>query len=170
VKASAPRFFRPPWVRALLLSCAPSSTVAAQGIITTLAGTEWGFQGHERLGTGEPLGLLGGAAEDRDGNILLADLYNHVILKLDEPGFIWVVGSGLVGDHREGAPARVVNEVKVTIGGLEAQVQFAGSTPGLAGLYQVNAVVSQGVTPGNEVPVVLTVAGQQSPPVTMAVK
>jgi uncharacterized protein (TIGR03437 family) len=39
--------------------------------------------------------------------------------------------------------------VKVTIGGQDAVVQYAGSSPGsIAGLLQVNAVVPQGVGPG----------------------
>lgn len=63
-----------------------------------------------------------------------------------------------------------VNPVTLTIGGIPAQVAFAGLTPGQTGLYQVNAVVPQGVTPGNQVQVVMTAAGQQSAPVTIAVK
>jgi uncharacterized protein (TIGR03437 family) len=68
-------------------------------------------------------------------------------------------------------PAAVtVNPVTVTIGGKTAEVKFAGLTPGYAGLYQVNAVIPPDVTPGDTVPVTLQVAGQTSPPVTMAVK
>lgn len=63
-----------------------------------------------------------------------------------------------------------VNPVSVTIGGQEAQVIFAGLAPGFAGLYQVNAIVPPGINASNEAPVSLTVAGQASPPVTMAVR
>jgi uncharacterized protein (TIGR03437 family) len=73
-----------------------------------------------------------------------------------------------------------VNPVTVTIGGIEATVDFAGLafnvgpqevvTTGLAGLYQINAVVPNGIVPGNDVPVRITVAGQTSPPVTMSVQ
>jgi uncharacterized protein (TIGR03437 family) len=66
--------------------------------------------------------------------------------------------------------SRTTNPVTVTIGGQPAVVQFAGLTPGFAGLYQVNALVPDGASSGNTVPVVLEVAGQASPPVTMAVK
>ncbi len=66
--------------------------------------------------------------------------------------------------------ARTVDEVTVTIGGVSAQVDFSGLAPNFAGLYQVNAVVPAGVTPGNDVPVVLSVAGQSSPTVTIAVQ
>ena len=63
-----------------------------------------------------------------------------------------------------------MNPVTLTIGGVNAQVQFAGLAPFFTGLYQVNAVVPNGVQPGNAVPVVLNVAGQSSTPVTMAVQ
>jgi adhesin/invasin len=77
---------------------------------------------------------------------------------------------------RTGEPApvsplsRATNAVTVTSSGRPAQVQFAGLTPGFVGLYQVNAVVPAGVTPSEVLPVVLTVAGQPSPPVTIAVQ
>ncbi len=62
------------------------------------------------------------------------------------------------------------NPVTLTIGGQEAPVLFAGLAPGFAGLYQVNALVPAGVEKGPEVPVVLTLAGQPSPPVTLPVQ
>jgi uncharacterized protein (TIGR03437 family) len=74
----------------------------------------------------------------------------------------------------EGAPppssplSNTLNPVTVTIGGQDAPVSFSGLTPGFPGLYQVNAVVPAGV-PGAAVPVVISVAGQTSPPVTMAI-
>lgn len=66
-------------------------------------------------------------------------------------------------------PAKVVNDVKVSIGGVDAPVQFAGLTPGLVGVYQVNAVVPS-VAAGNQVPVVISAAGQRSLAVTIAVR
>jgi adhesin/invasin len=63
-----------------------------------------------------------------------------------------------------------VNAVTGTIGGQNAQILFAGLTPGFTGLYQVNMVVPGGVTPGDTVPLVLMAAGQVSQAVTMAVK
>ena len=64
----------------------------------------------------------------------------------------------------------VQNSVTVTVGGLNATVQFAGLTPGLSGLYQINAVVPEGVVPGAAVPVVIASAGSSSEPVTIAVR
>lgn len=57
----------------------------------------------------------------------------------------------------------------LTIGGQNARVDFAGLAPGYSGLYQINAAVPAGVH-GNALPVILTVGGQSSPVVTMAVQ
>lgn len=66
--------------------------------------------------------------------------------------------------------SNTVNPVTVTIGSQNAQVLFGGLAPGFAGLYQVNVIVPSGITPGNSVPLVLTVAGQSSAPVTIAIQ
>lgn len=66
--------------------------------------------------------------------------------------------------------ARTVNPVSLTIGGVAAQVFFAGLTPNFAGLFQVNALVPDGIAAGDAVPVVLTAAGVSSVPVTMAIR
>jgi uncharacterized protein (TIGR03437 family) len=63
-----------------------------------------------------------------------------------------------------------VNSVTMTVGGVNAPVFFAGLAPGFVGLYQVNATMPTGVTPGDAVVVVLIVGGQSSPPVTMSVR
>jgi uncharacterized protein (TIGR03437 family) len=43
----------------------------------------------------------------------------------------------------------------VDIGGMPAAVLFSGIAPGNAGLYQINIVVPDGVTPSDDVPVVV---------------
>ncbi len=54
--------------------------------------------------------------------------------------------------------------VRVTIGGVDATVQYAGGAPGLvAGVMQVNVVVPPQVLPGQAAPVVLSVGGISSP-------
>jgi uncharacterized protein (TIGR03437 family) len=63
-----------------------------------------------------------------------------------------------------------VNPVTVKMGDQQAGVDFAGLAPGFAGLYQVNARVPSGLTPGNDVPLQVSVAGQQSTPVMIAVR
>ena len=61
--------------------------------------------------------------------------------------------------------------VSVTIGGVRAEVLYAGGAPNLiAGVFQVNARVPEGLAPGAQ-PVVLTVGAASSQPgVTVAVK
>jgi uncharacterized protein (TIGR03437 family) len=60
--------------------------------------------------------------------------------------------------------------VTVTIGGVNAPlVLFAGLAPGFTGLYQVNVVVPDGVTPGAAVPVIISAADRPGPAVTIAV-
>ncbi len=70
----------------------------------------------------------------------------------------------------ESPPAVVQQRVTVTIGGVDALVTFAGLAPGFTGVYQVNAQAPEGLKPGDAVTVVITAGGQQSPPVTMAMR
>jgi len=74
------------------------------------------------------------------------------------------------GNAGPGSPlAKVLNPVTATVGGQNANVAFAGLAPQLT-VYQINLVVPAGVTPGSDVPIVLTQAGLQSVPVTVAIK
>jgi uncharacterized protein (TIGR03437 family) len=66
--------------------------------------------------------------------------------------------------------AKASNTVTVTIGNQPAQVSFAGLTPTFAGLYQVNVLVPPGITPGPDVPVVLTQGQLSGPPVTIPIQ
>ncbi len=74
------------------------------------------------------------------------------------------------GDPAPYPSPSTVNPVSVSIGGQDAQVQFAGLTPGSAGVYQVYATVPGGVSVGSAVPVTISVAGQTSNTVTMAIQ
>ena len=63
-----------------------------------------------------------------------------------------------------------ISQPSVTIGGKTGIVLFSGLAPGVAGLYQVDVQIPQGVTPGDAVPLVLTILGVQSNTVTIAVQ
>ena len=68
------------------------------------------------------------------------------------------------------ALSHTVNTTTVKLEGQPAQVLFSGLAPGFAGLYQVNVMVPSGITPGANAPVILTVGGISSSPVTVAIK
>jgi uncharacterized protein (TIGR03437 family) len=67
-------------------------------------------------------------------------------------------------------PANTLITPTVTIGGTAAQVIFSGLSPGSVALYQIDAIVPAGITPGSQTPVVVSVAGQAGPAVTIAVE
>jgi uncharacterized protein (TIGR03437 family) len=90
---------------------------------------------------------------------------------------IFCTGLGpVVNQPATGAPsprnplAWTTAQPTVTIGGATARLQFYGLTPDAVGLYQVNAVVPQGVAKGSAVPVVISIGGVQSNTVTIAVQ
>jgi len=66
--------------------------------------------------------------------------------------------------------AFTVAQPTVTLGGKNAVVQFSGLAPGFVGLWQINAVISADVTPGNAVSLSISAAGQTSNSVTIAVQ
>ena len=68
--------------------------------------------------------------------------------------------------------ATLGQKVAVRIGGAPAQVLYQGAAPGIVqGVLQINAVVPTGITPGDTVPIELTIAGVTSPAgVTLAVR
>ncbi len=66
--------------------------------------------------------------------------------------------------------ASTVNPVTLTVGGQTATVIFAGLTPTLVGLYQINFRVPQGAGTGDQVPVVVSTGGQTSGAVNLSVR
>jgi uncharacterized protein (TIGR03437 family) len=66
--------------------------------------------------------------------------------------------------------SRTVTAVAATVGGQPAVVNFSGLAPGLIGVFQVNVLIPSGVTPGDNVPVVLTEGSQVSQAVTISVR
>jgi uncharacterized protein (TIGR03437 family) len=71
--------------------------------------------------------------------------------------------AGVDGKLAASEPAHPVLPVSVTVGGIQAQVQYAGGVPGqVAGLSQVNVQIPGGVQPGGYVPVILQVGDRTS--------
>jgi uncharacterized protein (TIGR03437 family) len=67
-------------------------------------------------------------------------------------------------------PPLVTASVTAAIGGVPAQVTFAGAAPGFVGLYQVNVQVAPGTPPGSQQPLELRVNGLPGNTVTVAVQ
>lgn len=58
----------------------------------------------------------------------------------------------------------LAQSAKVTIGGVDAAVQYAGSAPGeVEGLIQINAMIPQNIAPSSSAPVALTIGNVTSP-------
>ena len=75
------------------------------------------------------------------------------------------------GDARQPQLWRPVLPLELDIGGLPAEVLYAGSAPGLPGVLQINARVPGGFLPAGEATVKLTVGGWASQPgVTIVVR
>ncbi|MDP8982702.1 MAG: hypothetical protein M3O35_19160 [Acidobacteriota bacterium] len=116
------------------------------------------------------------------GQGIIVDIANNIVdqnhpVRAGDAIVIYCTGLGEVSPPvPNGKPAppsplsSAVNPVTVNIGGVTVNPFFAGLTPGFPGLYQVNAIVPAGITPGNQVPVFLTQAGQVSMPVTIAIR
>ena len=51
---------------------------------------------------------------------------------------------------------------QVTVGGVPAQVVFAGMTPQFVGVYQVNIVIAAGTPTGNAIPLRISMNGVTS--------
>ena len=74
------------------------------------------------------------------------------------------------GDPAPSSPlAETKSPATVTIGGQQASVSFSGLAPGFAGLFQINAVVPAGLTPGTQ-PIRVTIGGQTSKASSIAVQ
>jgi uncharacterized protein (TIGR03437 family) len=86
---------------------------------------------------------------------------------------IYATGLGAVSptpaDGAATGASQTAATATVAIGGIAGGVQYAGMAPGFVGLYQVNVQIPSSVASGNE-SVVITINGQTSKTVTMAVQ
>ncbi len=67
-------------------------------------------------------------------------------------------------------PAQVTQAVTAYVGGVAATVEFAGLTPGLVGLYQVNVRIPENASPGEAVELYLEQNQVASNKVTVAIR
>jgi trimeric autotransporter adhesin len=108
-------------------------------------------------------------ATNQDGSI------NSQSKPAPEDSIITLYGTGQgisTGTNVSGQPAAApyappAEPVSLTIAGIPAQIQFAGSAPGLIGTIQINARVPGGFVSAGQTSVVLTVGSASSPPLTI---
>ncbi len=86
---------------------ASAALLRGQGVITTIAGTDWVFPGLTMPALQAPLGPLLGTALDPRGNVLLLDTQNQMLFRYTPAdGILAVVaGNGLAGFSGDGGSA-----------------------------------------------------------------
>jgi uncharacterized protein (TIGR03437 family) len=83
------------------------SNAAGQRVITTTAGTEWIFPADGTAAVSAPIGRVVFVAVDAQGNILLSDVDNFMVMRVSADGIVRVVaGNGILGFSGIGGPAR----------------------------------------------------------------
>ena len=71
--------------------------------------------------------------------------------------------AGVTGSVTDRDTKKPALPVSVTIGGIDAQVLYAGSAPeAIAGLLQANVVVPRTAQPGAAVPITIKIGGLQT--------
>jgi uncharacterized protein (TIGR03437 family) len=80
--------------------------VGAQGVITTIAGTDFVFPSQPVQATIAPMGAVRGVATDSLGRVYVTDSDNSLIFKINHDGVLTVVaGNGIQGFSGDGGPA-----------------------------------------------------------------
>ncbi len=124
-------------------------------------------QGSIRVASSATIAAPAGSIPGADTRAVKAD----DIIEVYGTGFGSVTPTVASGAAASSSPlSRTQRIVTATVGGIPASVIFSGLAPGVAGLYQINVTIPAGVTPGNAVPVILTVGNVQSNTVTIAVQ
>jgi uncharacterized protein (TIGR03437 family) len=121
-------------------------------------------------------------SQDGKGQGVIMDTANRLVdaanpAKAGDVVVVYCTGLGATdpavrsGEAAPASPlAKVTTPVSVTIGGQPAVVHYAGLTPGLVGLYQVNVQIPAGVAVGSSVPLVISQDGVPSNTVTLALR
>ncbi|HUK14963.1 MAG TPA: hypothetical protein VLW65_01055, partial [Bryobacteraceae bacterium] len=108
------------------------------------------------------------------GNKLITTTHPAVrgqIVELYANGLGPVTHQPATGDPAPSAPnlAETTTTPRVTIGGVDAPVQFNGLAPGFAGLYQLNVTVPASINPGTQ-QVIVEIGGVSSPAANLPVQ
>ena len=88
------------WLVSITLS------LQAQGVITTIAGTDFSFPAGPLPAASAPTGEVRSVMADAQGNVFFSDSQNCLVLKVDLQGILNVVaGNGICGLSGDGGPA-----------------------------------------------------------------
>jgi uncharacterized protein (TIGR03437 family) len=79
-------------------------------------------------------------------------------------------GSNLAGQPAQAPYPHPLLPIVFTIAGVDAQILFTGSAPGMIGVLQINAVVPGGFVAPGEATVELTLGTAKAPPITIWLK
>lgn len=143
-------YVSPTQINGVVNSATPAGT---ENIVVTSGSSSQ--TGTVTISTTAPPGLFAlNGAGTRDGAILNAVnflLGAFSVQLANSPTYLALFGTGIS-----------TSSPTVTIGGVAAQVQFAGPAPCCAGLEQVNVIIPASVAGSGRVPVVLTANGQAS--------
>ena len=91
---------------AVLLFCTLCRMLAAQGVMTTFAGTDFVFSGDGKPALSTPFNLPFGVCIDPNGNLVVADFDEGVVVRLNPDGTLSLLaGNGFPGDSGDGGPA-----------------------------------------------------------------
>ena len=93
-------------ISALLLMLCTGPAGLCQGVITTIAGTDWVFPQTALPALAAPLGAIQGVAVDTQGNIYVADPDNSMVMRIAPGGMLSVAaGNGIHDYSGDGGPA-----------------------------------------------------------------
>src|ERR1019366_4069205 len=124
-----------------------------QGVVTTVAGTDWLFPGDGQPAVNAPLSASNGPdlAVDAQGNLYVCDLGNAMVMRIGPDGIINVVaGNGLISVSGDGGPA--INA--------SFYVATAMTIDRAGGIYVADSIGTlRKVTPDG---IIQTIAGQQN--------
>jgi len=83
-----------------------SEALAAQGVITTIAGSDSSFNSDGKPAINAPIGYLNGVATDHAGNVYFTDPLEHLLLRVAPNGILSVIaGNGIAAYSGDGGPA-----------------------------------------------------------------
>jgi uncharacterized protein (TIGR03437 family) len=137
----------------------------------SILGAQSGIFTKDRTGRGEAIVVV--ARQDGTQALASPDFPAHAgdVLVIYCTGLGEVNPRAIAGSATPATPlSPIVEPVTVTLGGVDAEVLFAGLTPGFTGLYQINAVVPAGIQSAGPALLVIRQDGKSGPPVLVPIQ